>query len=249
MAGHLRPGDDHNLLSNRTVGDPHPQYLIRGHTLNGMGALVCPFTLMDTVSGFNIIEYACGGVLGLFMQGYSPVDQGFNVKLGGPAEASTRRQLLIEGRTSEALCVTGAYGLGGDPMFQVHAFAGKVEAVVDGDVMVTGQINVLSDLANITANQNPFSGTVRSLLRLTSDIDGRQIQSIAAPAPQDLSTFPIIDIINVGTKFITFVHQYGSATATNRIICNAAGTNIDLAANDTIRIWYDPDTLRWRILK
>lgn len=260
--GTLVVADDHNLLARRDDPSCHPQYVTFQRLGNGGLLLGCPVIVneagnpcnpvirieTDTDSHFIYLN-GLDGVLGLAMQGNEPVDRGFNVQLGGPEETVTRRQLLIEGRMTDIFVVSGGYGVGGDPYFSVDTDSQKVSVNVDGDICITKMVNIQHTGDSITSNQNPYPGFSRIINRWTSDVDGRQIRSITAPAEQNLATYPIIDIVNAGSFFITFTHQDGGATAANRIIATANAQPFDLMPGDTCRLWYDATSVRWRVLK
>lgn len=52
----LLQGDDHNLLANRTVGDPHPQYVSRGFFLSALQTAI-PATALGIYPGNASIDY------------------------------------------------------------------------------------------------------------------------------------------------------------------------------------------------
>jgi len=59
----IRAGDNHNLLSNRTVGDPHPQYAKRsGGTITGGMTVGCPFIVAGDSSWLGVPETGKGCV-------------------------------------------------------------------------------------------------------------------------------------------------------------------------------------------
>ncbi len=61
--GTLVVGDDHNLTSNRTVGDPHPQYRHKLSPLTGVpggSLLLCPVTIQGDCTVALLVEKADG---------------------------------------------------------------------------------------------------------------------------------------------------------------------------------------------
>jgi len=180
----------------------------------------------------------------------APSDNTFAAVVGGPAqEATTRPGLLVQGRHITAFAVAGAYGAGGDDALEVDTTQGNVVMRVNGDVSIREQLRMGSGDSTISANQNPWTLPDTSIVRLASDVDGRLIRSIVADVQDTAGGTLLYDIINVGTHFVSFVHEDAGATAANRIIASANAQPFDLMPSDTCRVWYDPGSARWRVLK
>lgn len=91
----------------------------------------------------------------------------------------------------------------------------------------------------ITANVNNLELGFAIVYRLTSDAS-RNITGILAPLIEITRV-----IVNVGSQAIIIVNQSASSDAPNRII-TITGSNVTLGTNDTIILWYDLATARWR---
>jgi hypothetical protein len=102
--------------------------------------------------------------------------------------------------------------------------------------------------AQITADQNNYSpatfNNMRQMWRLTSDaawnITGILIPTSNNPADTQW-------IVNAGSFDITLTHQDGASTASNRFI-SPTGLDYVLSPTETVALWHDPTTDRWRIL-
>ena len=97
--------------------------------------------------------------------------------------------------------------------------------------------------AQITADQNnynPASWLTADIVRLSSDA-ARNVTGANAAATQ-----PYKHLINVGAFNITLQHQNAGSLAENRFIC-FTGADIILQPDDTITVWYDATTARWRV--
>lgn len=95
--------------------------------------------------------------------------------------------------------------------------------------------------AQITANQNDYNPSSTSgVWRLNSDA-ARNITGIAGSASGRRIT-----LVNVGAQNIVIQNQNVGSTTTNRII-TGTGADITLAGDDTLDLWYDSTTGRWRV--
>lgn len=99
--------------------------------------------------------------------------------------------------------------------------------------------------AQITGNQNDFStsngdGNKVGVLRLSSDAS-RTITGF-----KDGEQGRFLCVINVGGNNIVIANQSVSSVAANRVI-TGTGTNLTVAADDVVKMYYDSITLRWRV--
>lgn len=92
--------------------------------------------------------------------------------------------------------------------------------------------------AQITADQNNYSLPNTMIIRLSTDAL-RTITGFAGARPG------ISIIVNVGTQDLVIANSSASSTAENRVLCHT-GANITLNANESVQIFYDFSTLRWR---
>jgi len=91
----------------------------------------------------------------------------------------------------------------------------------------------------LTGNQNNYQLGIAIVERLTSDAT-RFITGFIAPLTENIRV-----ITNVGSNNIVLANQSTSSLAPNRII-TIAGTTVTLAPNDSVTLWYDITTARWR---
>lgn len=123
----------------------------------------------------------------------------------------------------------------------VTSIAGKHHAIyaTEGGVVLNGDVSP----AQITADQNNYTPTGLNqsfAIRLNSDAS-RSVTGIAAG---DNGEFKML--INVGAQDIVLVDESASSTAANRFALNA---NITLQAEESIMVWYDGVSARWRVVK
>ncbi len=91
----------------------------------------------------------------------------------------------------------------------------------------------------ITGNQTDYQLGTAIVERLTSNAS-RTITGFIAPLTENIRV-----IMNVGANNIVLAHQSGLSLAPNRIISLSAA-DITLAPNDSVILWYDITTGRWR---
>lgn len=96
--------------------------------------------------------------------------------------------------------------------------------------------------SQITANQNDYNPTglsTASVLRLSSDAS-RDITGLAGGADGR-----VLLVFNVGSNNIVLKDESASSTAANRFALNG---DITLAADNSVILWYDATSSRWRAL-
>lgn len=94
--------------------------------------------------------------------------------------------------------------------------------------------------AQLTAAVDNYVPGDYGALRMSSDAS-RNITGISGG-----TAGRFLYIFNVGAQNIVIVHQSGSSTAENRIISPTAA-NLTLGADDSITLYYDITTARWRV--
>src|SRR3990167_475365 len=93
--------------------------------------------------------------------------------------------------------------------------------------------------AQITANSNDYNIQSKDCLRLATD------------ASRNITGFnggfdgKFLYIFNVGSFNIVLANQSASSVAANRIVTHT-GANLTVGASESIMLWYDQTTLRWR---
>ncbi len=117
----------------------------------------------------------------------------------------------------------------------------------DDEVAIDGRFSLIdSSPSQITGDQNNYAGaegtaTSRSTVwRLSSDA-ARNITGIAGGLQGR-----VLKLVNVGAQNIVIQNQNASSTDVNRVI-TGTGADITLAADDTMDLWYDSTTQRWRV--
>lgn len=107
-----------------------------------------------------------------------------------------------------------------------------------------GAPSVIISPTSLSANQNNYAPTgfdTSTIVRLTSST-GVIISGFT-------STVSVLQkkLINVGTNAITLSHQDAGSSTTNRTIV-PGGSSITMLADDSIDIFYDSVTTRWRVV-
>ncbi len=92
--------------------------------------------------------------------------------------------------------------------------------------------------AQITADQNDYDTGDYTLLRLDTDAL-HNITGFAALAGRWLV------VLNVGANSLVIQHENSGSAAENRVITRT-GSDVTLAANGYMLLWYDATTTRWR---
>ena len=92
--------------------------------------------------------------------------------------------------------------------------------------------------AQITANQNNYAHGEVDVLRAATDAS-RNITGL------DYQGFRYFRLLNVGSFNIVLMHQDVASEAQNRFLLST-GADITVAANGSIRLWYDEESSRWR---
>lgn len=111
------------------------------------------------------------------------------------------------------------------------------------DVRQQFQVSNAISPAQLTGNTDNWSPTglsTASVIRLSTDA-ARDITGIAAQPGGTL-----ILLCNIGTQNAVLKHDVTS-TAANRFLCPGSA-DFTLNANDSVKIWYDPTSSRWRVV-
>lgn len=118
----------------------------------------------------------------------------------------------------------------------------------DDEVAIDGRFSLIdSTPAQITGDQNDYAGaegtaTSRSTVwRISSDA-ARNVTGLAG----GLQGRRLI-LINVGAQNIVIQNENAGSTVANRVI-TGTGADITLSADDTMELWYDSTTARWRVI-
>jgi len=134
--------------------------------------------------------------------------------------------------TATDFTFTGSNSFDGNTAFQGGVFLGSF-------LRYAGILSV-----TISSDQNNWSPTgidEVSVIRVTASGGNRTITGIVPPLHST-----VLVIINVGTNLVTLASQSGLSTSTNRFVHNMDSPA--LAENETVTIWYDNTTQRWRFI-
>lgn len=116
----------------------------------------------------------------------------------------------------------------------VHA----VNVDVSGAVLESGVVSP----AQLTANTDNWAVTgitAAGIIRASTDAS-RNLTGIATPTAGQ-----VILLFNVGAFDLVLVHD-ATSTAANRFLCPGS-VNLTLNPNDSVRLWYDNTSSRWRV--
>lgn len=136
--------------------------------------------------------------------------------------------------TSGRLTVTNGDGVSGNPTLNVDTAFDTLQE----DVNLTGDISP----SQITANQNDYNPTglsTASIIRFTTDAS-RNITGLAGGADGRVIIF-----FNVGSFDAVFKDADAGSSAANRF---TFGSDLTMAAGDSMALLYDSTTSRWRAL-
>jgi len=95
----------------------------------------------------------------------------------------------------------------------------------------------------ITGDQNDYAPTdilTARILRVSTDAS-RNITGLT-----NVTNGNVLTIWNVGAFDVVLVHASGSSTAAMQFACPGAA-NVTLSPNDSVDLWYDATTARWRV--
>lgn len=98
--------------------------------------------------------------------------------------------------------------------------------------------------SQITSNQNDYNPTgfsTAAIVRVNSDAVNRQITGFATGAANREFT-----VVNVGTFDITLRSEGSGSSAANRITFDSNGTSFILAPTESVTLFYDTTSSRWR---
>ena len=131
---------------------------------------------------------------------------------------------------------TGATGAGA----ALHVISGVSR--FDGDVEVNRNLFLDEDTQALVGNQNNLALDNKVVHRFTADTN---INITGLVAPTKKRSVIIIDVDTVDT--ITIENQSASSSAANRIITGTGG-DLVMSPNDSLTLWYDLTTTRWRVI-
>ena len=146
---------------------------------------------------------------------------------GDPADISAVAELVPESRTLNSFLSDDGDTVGF-----------RVVDTLPQDLNLTGDTSP----PQITADQNnynPTGMTTTSVLRLSTDAS-RNITGMAGGRDGR-----IMLVVNVGNFDIILKDESGSSTAANRFAMNG---DLDLATDQSVLLWYDSTSSRWRLV-
>jgi hypothetical protein len=242
MTQFLKPGDDHNLLSKRTVGDPHPQYHHKGAPLTAAGpvTLNCPVVVL---SDGCVVAFA--------------------IRLPGATDYTDPNDDILQVNTDEETIYQKYHLLpwwdyaGGqtEALYQCGNTANPWKSVEAWTVLARAYVVQSASLSlsvALTNNWDPTGGdikNIRQIFRVTPTVAIAEVSGISITSLLVNMTFDLINVAPVSPgNTVRLMNEHSGSSAPNRII-TGTGTNMPLAPNDTARLWYDSVSSRWRVLK
>lgn len=93
----------------------------------------------------------------------------------------------------------------------------------------------------IVASQNDYDTDIAETLRISTDAS-RTITGFAGG-----SRGRSLRIVNTGSFNVVINNQDAGSIEANRVIV-PGGVNLTLTPNQAVQLWYDKDSLRWRVL-
>ena len=201
----------------------------------------------DADTGFyrpnaNQVGIAAGGIDGVIVTSGA-------VELGTTAGDHQIRVPAVNDAATPTFCFlsdtdTGFYRIGANNVgFAANAAlvfqygSGFIDHVAA--IRETGIISPAQLVAN-TNNWNPTGLASCSVIRVSTDVS-RNLTGIVAQ-----SSGTRITICNIGTTDLVLVHN-ATSTATNQFLCPGSA-NFTLNANDSVDIWRDTTSDRWRVV-
>lgn len=113
---------------------------------------------------------------------------------------------------------------------------------INGRVKAFLPVYGVNTAANITSDQNNYALNVTGgITRLSSDAT-RTITGIAAGEDGEVRT-----LVNVGSNWINLSNLSASSSSANQII-TGSGATYTLTATESVTMWYDGISTKWRIL-
>jgi hypothetical protein len=200
-----------------------------GHTLIGC----------DAESGGDVGIYASGSghtFIGCYAHdlthGIYLVSAVDCVIAGLRASGSVTRSLRIDS-TSEAVLLSIVDGSTGGVLNQ-----GKLARFDDAGFALPAD----TPTALGAGNNNNYDPGDATILRLSANSSGSTITGVAG-GHRGRQLF----LVNVSANVLTIAHEDGSSTSTNRIY-SPSGDDLRLGENESVRVYYDDTTDRWRII-
>lgn len=134
---------------------------------------------------------------------------------------------------------TGALTLGADNLRWSATYT--VDQHRSGAMFETGVISIAS-LGADTHNWAPTGLAGASIVRCGATGGARTVTGIVAPTSAQR-----VRLVNISTLDLVLAHDNASSTAANRFYCPGSAS-FTLNANDSVDVWYDVTSARWRVL-
>lgn len=254
------------------TGAPFPDGSAASPSINFINALTTGFfKSLDAGLRFQFrriigIDALLGGDGNASLPGYtfvSDADSGMfsaGANLVGWATAGVERLRLTTGQllgANGALATpfwsflldtdTGIFRSAADTLNLVAGGVSVLQAILQAGVAISSHQEAVEWQSDTPAafgvSQNNFNPGDRIVSRISASAAALSVTGIAATGTRQLMRV----LVNVGANAITLTNEDAASTAANRFHF-ASGANRTLGVDDSIMIWYDPTTLRWRDL-
>ncbi len=148
------------------------------------------------------------------------------------------RAILVSGRSQTA--ITELVNRANENFEEVYDLIDSVSDDGSGPVTRSGIISPAALAAGTTSNYAPTGLATCNTMRVTPDAGGSVLSGIlAASFAQEIVLY------NIGAGDLTLAHD-ATSTAANRFLCPGSVDRI-VIANESVTIWYDLTSARWRI--
>lgn len=132
-----------------------------------------------------------------------------------------------------------------DNTYDIGAPAARAAAVYTFNLIRSGALfdSGAVSPAQLTANTDNWSiaGLSTAAIIRASTNASRNVTGIASPTP-----WQSLLLVNIGAFDLVLVHD-ATSTAANRFLCPGSA-NLTLNPNDSVRLWYDNTSSRWRVI-
>jgi len=239
----LYPGANHNLLSNRESGNPHPQYHHKaGPLISTVGPTILPgpvtlnelvtINVDDTIPLHESVKLSNSSIV-------------VYVGTGAPGQAIVLNEMSIQ-PTVDPITFRGQWvcGDGVNYIWKKMATDEMMARVLNLETTTITMAAGTYNNYNYTAAAGALFWLYRWNLTGNATITGFTAPSIVG------NRTPFFDIVNVSNTFtLTLVKTSGLSSTNNQIITGDPNASIPIGPNDSCRMWYDGITLKWRVLK
>jgi hypothetical protein len=192
----------------------------------------------DTIAAINAIGARTSSAWSVMAQISFEAD-------GVPSTTSMPGRIVFNTTNAGSLTPTEAMRINSDGSLAVVGAATFADAEVAGALTAGGMIQQaavtsITAPAGTTNNAALSSFTTTGVYRVNTP-SAATYTGIAGGAGQR-----VVTLFNLGPSALTLAHENASSSAQNRFKL-PGGTNVVVGSDDSVTLWYDASTLRWRI--